>query len=223
MKQRIPVIETHAFAAKDFVGGDAALDFVNTVTGRDQTPRDWLDDYPRLLEWTERAELLPVFLLRALAKLARANSGAATEALQRAKHLREALFSIINGMISGKTPPESAIALLNEHWQAGVAAHELRYEKRNVWKEISTRATNLDLVASMVAYRFVQNVLSEPQDRLRMCEGHNCAWVFLDRSKAGRRRWCDMAVCGNAAKSRRFQARAKRKRRQPVASRSQPR
>jgi len=45
--------------AADFIGGDAALDFVNTVTGRDETPRDWLDSYARLLEWAGRAKLLP--------------------------------------------------------------------------------------------------------------------------------------------------------------------
>jgi hypothetical protein len=42
-------IESHEFAARDFIGGDAALDFINTVTGRDQQPRDWLDSYARLL------------------------------------------------------------------------------------------------------------------------------------------------------------------------------
>ena len=37
------------------------------------------------------------------------------------------------------------------------------------------------------------------------------AWLFLDTSKAGRRRWCDMADCGNAAKSRRHYARGRRR------------
>ena len=45
MNDILPVIEAHRFAAKDFVGGDAALDFVNTMTGRDVRPRDWLDGY----------------------------------------------------------------------------------------------------------------------------------------------------------------------------------
>jgi hypothetical protein len=29
------MVEPHTFSARDFVGGDPALDFVNTVTGRD--------------------------------------------------------------------------------------------------------------------------------------------------------------------------------------------
>ena len=73
-------------------------------------------------------------------------------------------------------------------------------------------AVDLDLIASLIAYRFVAIVLPEPLERLRICAGGNCSWLFLDRSKAGRRRWCDMAVCGNNAKSRRFQARMRQER-----------
>jgi hypothetical protein len=54
MKKILQVrIESHHFRNRDIIGGDAALDFVNTVTGRDQSPRDWLDSYPRLLEETQ--------------------------------------------------------------------------------------------------------------------------------------------------------------------------
>jgi predicted RNA-binding Zn ribbon-like protein len=37
--------------------------------------------------------------------------------------------------------------------------------------------------------------------RIRICQ--NCRWLFLDRSRNGSRRWCDMAVCGNRQKAKR--------------------
>ena len=37
MKQSLQVIAGHRFTERDFVGGDAALDFINTVAGRDQS------------------------------------------------------------------------------------------------------------------------------------------------------------------------------------------
>jgi predicted RNA-binding Zn ribbon-like protein len=210
MKLVFPVIETHVFAARDFVGGDAALDFVNTVNGRDaHAPRDWLDGYLRLLEWAEKVGLLPRGVLRALAELARTKPAEANRALRRAKQLREALFSITTAMIAGKAPPAEALVLLNKHWHAGTAAHALRLEKSDLRMALRAEAIDLDLIASLVAWRFVAYVLAEPRDRLRLCKGNDCAWLFLDRSKAGRRRWCDMAVCGNAAKSRRFYARSR--------------
>ena len=189
------------------MGGDAVLDFVNTVTGRDRIPRDWLEGYPRLLEWAGHLGLVPDEVLRALASMARADPAAASGALERAKELREALFLLITAMICGKAPAKGATDSLSRCWQAGAAAHELRYERRDVRLEICAGAIDLNLIASLIAYRFVENVLSQPRQRLRICAGENCSWLFLDRSKAGRRRWCDMAVCGNSAKSRRFQER----------------
>ena len=42
---------------------------------------------------------------------------------------------------------------------------------------------------------------------LRICHAETCRWLFLDTSKNRTRRWCDMKVCGNRMKARRFQAR----------------
>ncbi|MDG6110439.1 CGNR zinc finger domain-containing protein [Dactylosporangium aurantiacum] len=44
-----------------------------------------------------------------------------------------------------------------------------------------------------------------PRERLRRCPGPRCGWLFLDSSKAGRRRWCDMTTCGTHDKNRRRQ------------------
>jgi predicted RNA-binding Zn ribbon-like protein len=204
-------IESHEFAAGDFIGGDSALDFVNTVTGRDRQPRDWLDSYARLLEWARLVRLLPEKNLRALTKKLRGEPAAATRALSRAKDLREELFTLVSAVASGNAPPKSALAALREHWLAGIEAHELRFEDGRVIADIRADAADFDLIAAMVAYRMVEHVMPQPVDRLRMCGGANCSWVFIDSSKAGRRRWCDMAVCGNVAKTQRFYARARRK------------
>jgi predicted RNA-binding Zn ribbon-like protein len=45
--------------------------------------------------------------------------------------------------------------------------------------------------------------------RVKACPGPNCAWVFVDRSRNGSRRWCDMAECGNRAKGAAFRARTR--------------
>ncbi|SCG69308.1 CGNR zinc finger domain-containing protein [Micromonospora halophytica] len=42
--------------------------------------------------------------------------------------------------------------------------------------------------------------------RVKACSMENCRWVYFDRSPAGRRRWCDMAVCGSRAKMRAYRA-----------------
>jgi predicted RNA-binding Zn ribbon-like protein len=207
IKGVIPVvIESHTFSAGDFVGGDPALDFVNTVTGRDQSPRDWLDSYARLIEWADEVRLFSREALQRLNRAAKREPAAAMRALSRAKTLREQLFVLLTNIISGKPPSKDALRLLREHWLAAVNSLEFRFEGGRVVKGFGGEL-DLDSIAEMVAYRMVEDVLILPMERIRICQGPNCSWLFIDSSKGGRRRWCDMAVCGNAAKSRRFYAR----------------
>src|SRR5688500_18248789 len=211
MKQSLQVIENYRFGAEDFVGGEAALDFVNTVSGRDESaPRDRLDSYERLLDWAAHANLLPGKRLRALARHAQSDPGGAARALERAKRLREALFAIVADLAAGRSPPGDALDLLRAHWLAGATAQEFNFDGGRFSLGVAAEDDDLDLIAAIIAWRTVGEVLQAPEGRLRICQGPDCAWTFIDRSKAGRRRWCDMAVCGNAAKSRRHYARTRR-------------
>ena len=55
--------------------------------------------------------------------------------------------------------------------------------------------------------------IERERTRLKRCANERCGWLFLDRSAARTRRWCDMNACGNRVKARRFRARARRTRR----------
>ncbi|HEX9767154.1 MAG TPA: CGNR zinc finger domain-containing protein, partial [Nitriliruptorales bacterium] len=46
-------------------------------------------------------------------------------------------------------------------------------------------------------------------ERIKVCASETCQWLFNDVSRTGRRRWCDMATCGNRAKAARHRARAR--------------
>jgi len=52
-------------------------------------------------------------------------------------------------------------------------------------------------------------VTSPSLARVRPCAADDCGWWFLDDTKNGSRRWCDMKICGNRDKVRRFRARQK--------------
>ena len=54
----------------------------------------------------------------------------------------------------------------------------------------------------------VSDILFPPDvASVRTCAADTCRWLFLDTSKNHTRRWCNMKVCGNRMKARRFQAR----------------
>lgn len=67
----------------------------------------------------------------------------------------------------------------------------------------------LDRVLWPVVRSAAELLTSGDLDRVRRCAGDDCAWLFLDRSRNGSRRWCDMTVCGNRSKVRRFYRRGR--------------
>jgi predicted RNA-binding Zn ribbon-like protein len=70
--------------------------------------------------------------------------------------------------------------------------------------EADTPKSALGLVA-LDAARMLGS--AEERARIRICAAPDCSARFYDRSPAGRRRWCSMRTCGNAAKARRHRAR----------------
>lgn len=203
-----PVLEHHVFGPQDFVGGDPVLDFVNTVTGRNGTPRDWIVDYPALLDWAEKAGALPSHTLAALRDRAQREPRDAAAALARAKALREALFDVLSASSQARAPAPAALATIQRQWRASHAAYVIAMDDDGgVDLRLDPAAVDFDLVAWVIASAAVHGMFHRRSDRLRMCAGADCAWWFIDTSKAGRRRWCDMAVCGNTAKAKRFHAR----------------
>ncbi|MEK1887473.1 MAG: CGNR zinc finger domain-containing protein [Phyllobacterium sp.] len=58
---------------------------------------------------------------------------------------------------------------------------------------------------SLAAASFLSGVrLFDPLrlERIKICP--NCHWLYFDESRNRSRRWCDMNVCGNRAKARRY-------------------
>lgn len=47
------------------------------------------------------------------------------------------------------------------------------------------------------------------RQRLKMCPGDDCGWLFIDETKNARRTWCSMETCGNRAKAARHYAKSK--------------
>lgn len=54
-------------------------------------------------------------------------------------------------------------------------------------------------------------LLSDPREmeRIKLCPGDDCGWLFLDETKNARRKWCMMETCGNRAKAARHYAKCR--------------
>lgn len=195
-------IESHEFREADLIGGHPAIDFVNTVTGWDVRPRDWILDYAALVDWALFSGLLGRMEADRLRDLAASSPRRAAVALKEAKTLRAALHGLLTARIDGTPPRANDLEVIRRMWQKLCRHSELVIDSAS---GIGTREVEagLALVSMRVLDAFVRLGEDFASPRLKRCAGVNCGWFFLDRSKPGRRRWCDMATCGNADKNAR--------------------
>jgi predicted RNA-binding Zn ribbon-like protein len=154
---------------------------------------------------------------RTAARLAAAADDAPREAaaaLGRARKLREALHDVCVGLLDGKSAPAGALEHIEASWKRAAARAHMTARDHRLQLEPEADASGLDLPLDRVVFAAVDLLGELDVDRTRVCRGHDCGWLFIDTSKSGRRVWCDMATCGNTAKSQRFARAAKRRRRE---------
>lgn len=60
--------------------------------------------------------------------------------------------------------------------------------------------TGGDRIIGPVAWAALDLLRGSELDRLKQCPPHDCHWLFVDRTKNGSRRWCEMATFGERAK-----------------------
>jgi predicted RNA-binding Zn ribbon-like protein len=189
----------HDFRPRDFVGGHPVVDFVNTVTARNATPIDWLDDYGALLRWAAGSGLCTAAELPAIDS----SKPAAAAELRRCKDLREALHAILCALADGHAVAATAANVLQAQWKLAASAVHVDLSTTPVRLRHAAGRSELTFLRRTLAFAAVDFLTTVNPDRVRICPGPHCGWLFIDGSKPGRRRWCDMATCGTAAKSRR--------------------
>lgn len=202
-------IAPHEFRPRDLVGGHVVVDLVNTVTARNAEPVDWLDGFSRLVEWAELTGGFDPDPLSELRRLGDAHPGVARRALDRARELREVLHDVLSATARGREPSADALRELMRSWTEAMGKARAITAGGQVRLELSVRRSGLDYLRHELALRSLDLLRDLPADRTRVCDGRACGWIFIDRSKGGRRRWCDMATCGNAEKGRRHYQRTR--------------
>jgi predicted RNA-binding Zn ribbon-like protein len=196
----------------EITGGAPCLDLANTVDSRPTPkPRELLQTYEDLVDWGRQAGAIPEDAAPALLKAARHDPRAARSALRRARTIREAIFDLFAALAAGRAAPPPSLRVLNRALEETL--RHLRLEPRGgelAWTW-DTEGNALDRVLWPAVRSAAELASQDERRRVRECAAESCSWLFLDRSKNGSRRWCDMAVCGNRAKSRRHYAKTRRR------------
>lgn len=187
----------------EFTANNLCLDFVNTVNDRlIAQPRDLLGSYSDFVVWGRQAHILTEDDEQQLLAEAERQPAEATEVLQRAKALREALFRVFNALSNETSPDEGDLNTLNAELAEAMAQTHIVYAGDRFAWDWTGLENALSSPLWPVARAAAELLTSEEWRKARMCAADDCGWLFLDTSKNHSRRWCDMNTCGNRAKAR---------------------
>jgi predicted RNA-binding Zn ribbon-like protein len=193
-------IETEGVRLPKPLAGHPALELCNTWAGWAEDPppgsgdarREWLADYDVLAVWAFAHELVTREQMIRLRADASADPQGALRVLDDARTLRSAVHDAV-------LDPADAAALdgvAGYARRAGGAAGLAPGDGHARWA--LDAAPGLDLPVLAAAWTAAELLTSPQVAFVAACPGVDCGWLFLDRRR--RRRWCDMAACGNRAK-----------------------
>ncbi len=185
-----------------WVGGHPALDFSNTCEWVDgEVDIEWLGDYNRLAEWLRVGGFLSSGAVLELGKLAAQELDKAAEIYADAVALRDSILAIcIN-----HPHDTAALTTINRYvTQARAHQHLGWMNEQFVW---TYGQDDLRMPLWLLAAETAELLTSPNFSQVLQCAAEDCSYLFLDTSRTGKRRWCDMATCGNRAKARRYSAR----------------
>jgi len=175
------------------LAGHPALELVNTRAGwsqpYDETTQEYLRGLDHLVVLARANDLVSERTAKRLRRRAAGDPQAATAVVDRARRLRADLHDLLVGHGSRAATRRLATAVTDARGR-----QRLDLGEQPGWsfpgEPILDDALDCFLVAAAG--------LLVDRPRIGACPGHDCGWLFLNTS--GRRRWCQMAVCGNRAK-----------------------
>lgn len=197
-------METKGVTRMRLVGGNLALDFINTRAGPPTGPPDddVLTSYPEVLAWGVYAGALTEAEAAVLRRLSHDDPDSAKVALARSRHTRDYLDDIFRTLSAGKSPSTSGLAQLRDDEADALGHAQLEGGSRFAWnwRDDHTLARPLRPVVHEAVLLLTTGALG----RIKGCGG--CRFIFHDKSKNNSRRWCSMEDCGTDQKIRRYVA-----------------
>ena len=190
----------------DLAGGHPALDLVNSLDNRFRAdgPNEMLTGFDELVRFMRETGLVTADQAELLKK--RPNPAASSQALQSVRELREASAAVLYAIATDKSPPAGELKTLERYFLEADRHRRLCWDQQASWQWADDES-NPELTVWILSRSVSELLFSGQIAHMRTCDVDTCRWLFLDTSKNHSRRWCNMKVCGNRVKARRFQAR----------------
>jgi predicted RNA-binding Zn ribbon-like protein len=187
------------------LGGRACLDFANTLDWRGtDSPVEYLLTCQDLIAWSRHAGILSDQEAPLLSQAAEDPQADSAAQLSDAIRLRETIYRIFAAIAAGDPAPAKDLAAFNQFLAASRPFERLVQQDAGYVWDRAVDPQRLDSVLVFLIRSAVELLVSPEVRRVKRCGDPACGWLFLDTSRNGSRRWCDMRDCGNRAKASRF-------------------
>jgi predicted RNA-binding Zn ribbon-like protein len=188
------------------VDADRVLAFVNTLSSRPTAaPVERLVSYEALVAWAREQHLVSAAAAERLVTEAKRHPHHAALVLSRAKEFREALNGLAVAIDSQRQPSPDVLKTIGDALAAAYANGRLvPHDGTLQW--VAGAEDDLERIIWEIGRAAGRLVISPRLSRVRACAAGDCGWWFVDDTKNRSRRWCDMTLCGNREKLRRFRA-----------------
>ena len=209
----LPLAQASPLADSDrqpfvFIGERLWLDFVNTDDVRRGVRVDALRDFGLFVHWLQTASVLDTERGGSITRRAFQQPAGAAAALVDARRVRAALRALAERGATTEKARRDALDEINR--VLGRSAGTRRVEARGDGTFARSFVPVGDAFAGLVipvVESAADALIYGELPRVRRCADGRCLRVFFDGTKNGRRRWCDMATCGNRAKAARHRVR----------------
>ncbi|MDP8904676.1 MAG: CGNR zinc finger domain-containing protein [Chloroflexota bacterium] len=182
------------------------LDFVNTLEHGRHGSTDHLGSLATAVRWLHDHELLRGEMVADQLRRYADDSAGEMRVLSRIRRVRAALRELLDATVEQRPADEAALREVNRALRAQYV-YELVPAPDGVSLDHRHEGDPIAGALARLAEAIARELTQADAERLRVCANDECRWVFFDSSPAGRRKWCDMATCGNRAKVARHRAR----------------
>src|SRR6266550_5020003 len=185
------------------------VSFANTLAFTRGVSSDLVAEPAALLGWLKENGLLSERGRAMEAQRLRRDPAEAQRRLDRFRYLRALVIAIAERVNDAHRPTREQIRDLNHILRHCLHYHQLVAEAHGARYSVAQVGDHLDQARATIASSLANFLAQDDPHRLHTCANDECREVFIDRSPTGRRRWCDMRICGNRAKVARHRSRTR--------------
>jgi predicted RNA-binding Zn ribbon-like protein len=190
-------------------GGCPIFDFTNTISNRnDPDYFDYLKKYEDFIQWIDKVGLLSKGKLNAITIFSKSHTRRSADVFKQIIEVREVAFRLLSCIGKKHKVKQETLEAFNYFLTEALSSMHVEVGRAEI-----TTSFNISekTVLKEPLYLLIKNafdILSTKHfERIKECPA--CGWLFLDTTKNGKRRWCNMQVCGSNDKARRYYQRKK--------------